>query len=350
MADAVVRELINPVIHRFLADGVHYRDLIDIRDSMPNFEAWPETWSIWAADYERLAEESLARGAKRTAAADFVRASLYYHYGQNILVDDIKKKRAVHDLKVAAFLRAAPLLDPPLERVEIPFAGVKMAAYLRLPRGVKSPPCVVLMGGLDTTKEDYQSVNDLVVQRGLATLAFDGPGQGETQFEMLWRPDFGEAVRAVFDFLETRPDIDRNRLGLIGRSTGGHYAALAAANDKRVKATAVWGAMYHLRNLLEIPSHVLECFMFVSGSKTPADARKFFECINLDGHAEKITCPMLVVHGGRDVITPMENATRLMEEAKGEIEKLIWEDSMHCCHDRSHIVRPRIADFMARRL
>jgi 2,6-dihydroxypseudooxynicotine hydrolase len=350
MTRAVVDEIVNSTLQRFLADGVHYRDLMDIRAATPTWETWPGVWSQWAAECERRGEESLLAGARRTAGEDFARASLYYHYGQCMLVDDLALKRKVHDRKLAAFMRAAPLLDPPLERVEIPFSNIKMAGYLRVPPGIESPPCVVLMGGLDTTKEDYLTINNLCLQRGLATLAFDGPGQGETQFEMLWRKDFITSVHAVLDYLERRPEIDPKRIGIMGRSTGGFYAALAAATDKRVKATVVWGAMYHLRNIAEIPSHVLKCFMYVSNTKTPAEARDFFECINLEGHAEKITAPMLVVHGGRDVITPMENATRLMKEARGEIETLIWEDSMHCCHDRSHIVRPRMADFMARRL
>ena len=46
----------------------------------------------------------------------------------------------------------------------------------------------------------------------------------------------------------------------------------------------------------------------------------------------------------------MENATRMAAEAGGTVETLIWEDSGHCCHDRSHIVRPAMADFMCRRL
>jgi 2,6-dihydroxypseudooxynicotine hydrolase len=350
MTKAVVDDIVNTFLQRFLADGVHYRDLMDIRAATPDWDSWPETWSQWAHDCEKRADESLATGARRTAADDLARASLYYHYGQNMLVDDLALKRKVHDKKVAAFMRAAPLLDPPLERVEIPFDGIKMAGYFRVPPGIKSPPCVVLMGGLDTTKEDYLTVNDYCLQRGLATLAFDGPGQGETQFDMLWRQDFIKAVYAVFDYVEKRPEIDPNRLGLVGRSTGGHYAALAPATDKRVKATVVWGAMYNLQNITEIPYHVLRNFMYISGTKTPAKAHEFFKCINLEGYAEKITCPMLVVHGGRDVVTPIENATRLMREARGEIETLIWDDSMHCCHDRSHIVRPRIADFMTRRL
>jgi len=111
-----------------------------------------------------------------------------------------------------------------------------------------------------------------------------------------------------------------------------------------------WGAMYHLRNLASVPDVTRDGFVFVSGSKTVEQAREFFRCIDLEGIAPKIRCPLLVVHGGRDTITPMENATRLVEETSGPVETLIWDDSGHCCHDRSHIVRPAMADFMARHL
>ena len=108
--------------------------------------------------------------------------------------------------------------------------------------------------------------------------------------------------------------------------------------------------MYHLRNLASVPAVTRDGFVFVSGSKSVEEAVRFFECINLEGVASKIRCPLLVVHGGLDTITPMENATRLVAEASGPVETLIWEDSGHCCHDRSHIVRPAMADFMARHL
>jgi 2,6-dihydroxypseudooxynicotine hydrolase len=225
-----------------------------------------------------------------------------------------------------------------------------MAAHFRLPKNVEAPPCVVLMGGLDTTKEDYIIVNNLCVERGLATLAFDGPGQGETQFKMRWRQDNQRAVSAVLDYLEKRPEINSNRIGIVGRSMGGHYAPRAAAGDTRIKALVVWGAMYHLRDLTAIPEHVVDGLMYVSGTKSLAEAQEFFKCVNLEGHAGKIACPMLVIHGGLDRITPMDHATRLLEEAGGPTEKLIWEDSIHCCHDRSHIVRPAIADYMAQNL
>ena len=66
--------------------------------------------------------------------------------------------------------------------------------------------------------------------------------------------------------------------------------------------------------------------------------------------ASRIRCPLLVVHGGLDTITPLENATRLVRGAAAPVETLIWDDSGHGCHDRAHIVRPAMADFMVRHL
>ena len=350
MTKEVVENAIDQGVHRFLADGVHYRDLMDIRAEAADWETWPETWSRHGEVAERRAEAALSQGATATAAGEFARASLYHHYGQYLLYDDLALKKRIHDRKVAAFARAAPLFSEPFERIEIPFEDIRMGAYFRAPNGVPHPPCVILMGGLDTTKEDYLTVNEFCVRRGLATLAFDGPGQGETAFEMLWRQDFESAVIAVIDYLETRSDIDHGRIGLIGRSMGGFYGPKTAAMDQRIKALVAWGVMYHLRNLADVPAHTLEGFLFVSGSRTLDEAREFYDCIDLDGYAEKIRCPTLVVHGGRDAITPAENATLLLDKLDTEIETLMWDDSLHCCHDRAHIVRPAMADFMARHL
>lgn len=350
MSKERVNEVITQGMHRFLGDGVHYRDLMDIKAAIPEWSQWCAVWSEFAGAAQLRGEQALARSLTRTAGREFARAALYYHYAQNLYYDDPALKRSTHDKKVAVFKRAATLLDPPLQPVAIPFEGIDMPAYLRVPAGIRNPPCVILLGGLDTTKEDYMVINDLSVERGLATLAFDGPGQGETLFRMLWRKDFERSVIAVLDFLEKCPEIDARRIGIIGRSTGGYYAPKAAAMDARIKAAVSWGAMYHLRNLASVPAVTRDGFVYVSGAKNLSEAVKFFECINLEGAASNIRCPLLVVHGGLDTITPMDNATRLVAEARGTVETLIWEDSGHCCHDRSHIVRPAMADFMVRNL
>lgn len=348
MNKSAIEAAIDQGIHRFLADGVHYRDLMDIRAAAPDWSAWPQTWSQWAAQAEQRGDAALGRNTRLTAATEFARASLYFHYAQYLMFDDVAAKKRIHDRKRDAFKRAASLFAVPMERVNIPFDTVEMAGYLRVPPDAKKPPCVVLLGGLDTTKEDYLTIADYCLQRGLATLAFDGPGQGETLFEMRWRKDFEKAIFAVLDFLDGRPEVDQDRIGIIGRSMGGHYAPKAAALDKRIKALVAWGVMYHLRNLASVPKHTLDGFLFVSNSRTLQDAQEFYSSIDLSAYAPRITCPTLVVHGGLDAITPIDNATSLIKDLKGEVETLIWDDSIHCCHDRAHIVRPGMADFMQR--
>jgi 2,6-dihydroxypseudooxynicotine hydrolase len=209
---------------------------------------------------------------------------------------------------------------------------------------------VILLGGLDTTKEEQLVISTLCAQRGLATLAFDGPGQGETFYRMKLTAEFDRALAAVLDFLEGRPEIDPGRIGIIGRSLGGHYGPRIAALDRRIKAVVAWGAMYHLKNYATMPKLTQDGFVYVTGSRTLEEARPYFESISLEGLASRITCPLQIVHGGLDRITPTENATRLAAEAKGPVEILLWEDSAHCAHDRSHICRPAMADFMAKHL
>lgn len=342
-----VDDLFTAFTHRMLADGVHYRDLKDLQASIEDMAGWCRAWVAAAAVHEKVAEQARAREARLTAGGALARAALYCHYGQASAVDPAERT-AAQRRKEELFHRAAPLLSPPLERVEVPFETTPLPAYFRRPAAVATPPAVILLGGLDTTKEDYLTVNNLCAERGLATLAFDGPGQGELLHRgVKWRIDFERAISAVVEYLASRPDVDGNRIGIIGRSTGGHYAPKAAALDKRIKAAVAWGAMYHMKNLATMPPSVREGFMFASGSRTVEEAAKFFAPVNLDGIAPKITCPLLIVHGGRDNITPTENATLLAQQAGGPTEMLFWEDSGHCCHDRSHIVRPAMADFLA---
>jgi 2,6-dihydroxypseudooxynicotine hydrolase len=348
MSREVVDFLYATYTYRFLAEGVAWRDLNDLRARIEDVRDWTPAWTATARAAQERAETALAAGYRLTAGTEFARASLHHFFAQFLLWDEPVLKRAAYLRCADAFRRAAPLLDPPLERLEIPFRGIALPAYLRRPRGVAKPPCVVLLGGLDTTKEEQLVISTLCVQRGLATLAFDGPGQGETHERMKLTPAFEEAVAAVLDALDRRDDVDPARVGIIGRSMGGHYGPKAAALDRRVKAVVAWGAMYHLKNWATMPRLTQQGFAYVTGAPSVEAARPFFDAVDLEGLAGRIECPLQIVHGGRDPITPTENATRLAAEAKGPVEMLFWEDSLHCAHDRAHICRPAMADFMAR--
>src|ERR1019366_3667184 len=121
--------------------------------------------------------------------------------------------------------------------------GADRGPVERQPRGgqPEAParaPLVVLIPGLDSTKEEFYLWESAFLERGMATLSLDGPGQGETGFELNIRPDYEIAVGAVLDAVSHRSELDLSRVGAVGVSLGGYYVVRAAAFEPRLTATA----------------------------------------------------------------------------------------------------------------
>ena len=74
----------------------------------------------------------------------------------------------------------------------MPYEGITMAANLRRPAGAARPPLVVLLPGLDSTKEEFFAWGNVFLTRGMATLSLDGPGQGETGLSSNIEPAYEE--------------------------------------------------------------------------------------------------------------------------------------------------------------
>jgi 2,6-dihydroxypseudooxynicotine hydrolase len=181
----------------------------------------------------------------------------------------------------------------------------------------------------------------------MATLIFEGPGQGEAQYDLPIRGDYEVPVKAVLDFVETRGDLDPSRIGMWGVSLGGYYAPRAAAFDKRIKACIAlggpfdWGAAWDT-----LPELTREAFRVRSHAKTQDDARKNAATLSLVGVAEKITCPIYIVNGRLDRVVPAKDAERLAREVKGPVELLMVEDGNHIANNRAYRWRSQSADWM----
>lgn len=335
---------------RLLADGVEYVDLIRIVEDLKSLSKWCSRWVAAASAYEKRANQLLANGGTVTAGEALWRASLYYHYGQFLEWHDRPLKKRVVKKKVEAYNRGAPLFMPPSERIEIPFENTVLPGFLRLPLGGKKPPCVLLIGGLESTKEEYYAFENLCLRRGLATFAFDGPGQGEVYYSMKARPDFEKATSAVIDYLRGRDEIDIERLGVIGRSLGGYFAPRSAAFDKRIKACVAWAVIYDFSTWNKMSTALKDGFTYIADKKDWERARDYYESFTLKGVAKKITCPLYVLQGELDDICPPEQARWLAREAGGPTELDIVKGGTHCAHNLGHIYRPKMADWLAETL
>src|SRR6185295_3358269 len=119
-----------------------------------------------------------------------------------------------HSKAVTCRADALPHLRPRGERVIIPYEGKRLYGILRKPVGIAKPPVLVMVVGLDSAKEETDAYEQPFLARGIATLVFDGPGQGEGEYDFAIRGDYEVAVKAVVDYVMTRHDVDTARIGL----------------------------------------------------------------------------------------------------------------------------------------
>lgn len=346
-----ISDFVDSITYRMLADGMILQD-VRAAAAVERWEGWSDFWRATALRHEASGDDALAKGYHMTAGEHLVRGSLSAHYGQFLSFFSREVKAELVELKVRLFERAAPYMRYPAEIIEVPYReNLTLPGHLRLPAGEGPHPVVVHVNGLDAAKEDSYQFATLALDRGLAVFAWDGPGQGQ-MFERgtLLDGTYHEAVGAVIDYLETRPEVDSARVGIIGRSTGGFLAPRAAATDKRIRACVAWGAMYDLAEWDPMPPLIKDGFQYVTATADWAEAEQAMKFVDMRGFAERIECPLYVLHGGRDNITPPYNAHRLIAEASGPTTLALHPDSIHCNHDVAHIARPEMAAWLAARL
>jgi len=332
---------------RFVANGVVLTDFEEVTKSLNSYDDWCRAWSARAAHHEQLGREALAGGHNLTAGECLQRAGVYYHFGSFLFAHDPAQMKAAHKKQIECRQLALPHLTPPGERVEIPYEGKTLAGILRKPAGVAKPPVVVMAVGLDSTKEETDAYEMPFLARGMATLVFEGPGQGEAQYDFPIRGDYEVPVKAVIDYVETRRDLDTSRIGMWGVSLGGYYAPRAAAFDKRIKACIALGGPFNMGDAFDsLPDLTRETFRIRSHAKTREEAHRNANTLSLEGVAQNITCPIFIVNGRQDRVIPAADAERLAREVKGPVTLMMIEDGNHIANNRAYRWRSQSADWM----
>ena len=339
---------------RLLGDGVPGGDVAAARSELTRWEQWYPFWAARGDAYEELARAAFARGRRQSAGELFWHASLSYHYAQFLWFHDPANREGGQMRKAALYREGAPLFAVPAERFDLAFEDFTIPGYLRLPP-VRSGhvPVVLVLGGLESTKEESYLFENRCLARGLATCTFDGPGQGEMYFQAKMRPDFHRFASAVVDWLGGRSDIDAGRIGIIGRSLGGFYAVHTAAHEPRIKACVAWGVLFDLSYYDAMGEPSRRGFAYVAGYDDHLSAAPYLkQTLNLAGQAERVCCPVYALHGALDRLIPATQVDRLRKALarNPDVEFDIPPNGDHCCHNLYHVVRPRMADWLAERL
>ncbi len=341
-----------------------------IRGRVGDDDAWFAEWSRLGDEVRAIAEKAEKEGNGYTAASFYLRACCYYQVGERFRTPKDDAALSIYRTSLDCFRRYTTLTDRPnIEPVEVPYEGGGLPGYFVHAENtdLKQAPCVVFFDGLDITKElQYvRGVADLV-RRGISCLVMDGPGTGEAiRFRGLpLRHDYEVAGTACLEYLQTRPDVAPDRIGVMAISLGGYYAPRIASMEPRFKACLAWGAIwdYHatwkrrieakFKTSLSVPGHHIS---WIFGVDTLEQALEKLKDYRLDGVVQKMRCPFLITHGAEDEQVPLADAEALYK-ASGSSDKTLRVftaeegGAQHCQRDLPSIGAAVMFDWLKEKL
>jgi hypothetical protein len=295
----------------------------------------------WAAAFMRVADryfneaKSLERSDSGKANADYIRAWRLYSFGRWPIPASPGKQRS-YERAIEAFLAHAKFFDPPLEVVRIPFEGKEIIGYMRLPKNVKGQvPLVIAVNGLDSRKEDLCESFGAILPSGIGFLAVDGPGTGQAPIKVSASSE--RMLSKVIDYLQSRPEIDRNRIAVHGVSWGAYWATkMAIVERARLRGASAQSPpieeffqkdflMNHLLGNREYLFDQVPALMnILDGVHTLDEMGEYLPKMSLvyQGLLGKPMAPMLVIAGVRDTQVPIADDYLLL--SKGDTPKDAW--------------------------
>lgn len=347
MADTKVQAAITHWAGRFIANGIDYNDFARTTSSIERWDEWLDAWTATAEVHLALAEDAVEHGRHRSAGEAYLQAAVSYHFSKFVWVLEPERNRANTEAAVGAMYAALQFLDPSAERIEAPLDGAYVVANLRRPPGIPCPPLVVLIPGLDSTKEEFFHWESVFLRRGMATLSLDGPGQGEVGLKLPIRAEYDVAVTAILDAVSGRDNLDLGRIGAVGVSLGGHYVVRAAAFEPRLVAIAGISGPFRFGDDWEaMPELTRETVAHHTGAADAAEARHRAQALDLGAVAQHVGQPCLVVTGERDRVIGWRETKRIADAVPGA-EWVLYPDGSHVCNNIPYKYRPLVADWMS---
>ena len=202
-------------------------------------ESWGRAWSDFAARLAEQGQAALTAGHRVSARSLLLRAAEYFRQAFFFHRDDLDgdELRTAYASSVKAFRAALPLLDHQAELLADGLSG-----YLFTPNHTHGRlPTLLHVGGYDGTAEELYASVGPALERGYAFAAVDGPGQGSVLYDQRipMRPDWEAVVPGMVDVLIKHPQIDPDRIVLVGRSFGGLIAPRGASGEHRLAGMVV---------------------------------------------------------------------------------------------------------------
>jgi dienelactone hydrolase len=330
---------------------------------------WYEEWRRIGDRAVELADRDITERRTRSGARMYLRAANYYLMAERMMTNESPLKMEAYECALRTFRAGVTEDGHAVDFVDVPFGDVSLPALFVPAQGIAGPaPCAIVFNGFDVTKEIlYLMGVPELARRGVSVLLADQPGSGGALrlHQLPTRHDMEVPASACVDYLESRADVDSERIGIVGISMGGYFAPRAAAFEKRIKACVAWGAFHDLAGVVQnlaktgarsAPSFQAPWVFGVTDADDPATQAAVLPRFSLDGVVEKVEGALLVLHGENDRQVPVEQAKRTYEQATNARRRELkiypkgdWGDQ-HSQVDDPTLAVDYISDWLAEQL
>lgn len=316
-----------------------------------DFQSFTNAWEVTANRVEAIGWDCLKEGHRVSARDAFLRATTYWGATTMYASPTDPRHRSSYEKERTCFREAAKLFDPQIETVNIPYEnGRTMPGYF-IPGGPpgEKRPTVLVLGGGDSALEELYGVCPVGAQkRGYNSLMFEIPGQRAMFYDypdLFFRADAEVPIGYVVDYAMSCPEVDQDRIALIGASFGGYFAPRAAAFENRLAAVIALPLFSDIRAMfiellgldltkpyprdLESRLDMSQSFVRLAAqsdfrtrcgyaNRTIAEWLDGLHAFTLAGHEQDITCPLLILAGESE-----------FDPARMEKEKIQWKKVMN---------------------
>lgn len=326
-------------------------DLVDPA-SAAFWDEWRKRFSAIGESYEMLAASSASTAGKGEALRS---ASAAYHFAEFMFFEKAGIKAELRQSVRRCFTQAMGHSETAYETRTERAGGCEVKTFRFFPHTPHPKigfPCVILCNGLDSMTEiEILSIGEYFLNRGIAILLFEGPGQGLDLGIRPLRIDMEAVVADLLSALERDSRVDANRLGFFGVSFGGYFALrVAQALPKRFRGIVNLSGGPEITQFAGLPRRLKQDFAFALGCEDPLDIQARFDTMRLKMAGDTQEPDILSIHGRLDDIFPLCALQTHAEAAFGRHELRVHETEAHVCMNHLHPNLIGASDWMLERL